>query len=179
MVKISLTPAPLGSQFASTGFQLGLVARYRQDSRRSIVAVVLDTSSSVPDRRLAVWQDIVCDTFVGLDCRSDMRDGFWGSVSQSMIGPVTCTQVDSCAQRVLRTPSRIARANEDFVLVTLATSGVNGVFQDGREAIVSARQFVIYDTTRPTSCTSTTAFRRPFSNCPGSCCNSASARSTR
>jgi AraC-like DNA-binding protein len=113
------------------------------------VAVVLDTKSSVPNRRLAVWQDIVCDTFVGLDCRSDMRDGFWGSVSQSAIGPVTCTQVDSCAQQVLRTPSRIARASEDFVLVTLGTSGVNGVFQDGREAVVSAGQFVIYDTTRP------------------------------
>ena len=113
------------------------------------MAIVLDTSSSVPDRRLAVWQDIVCDTFVGLDCQSDMHDGFWGSVSQSTIGPATCTRVDSCAQRVLRTPSRIARASEDFVLVTLGTSGVNGVFQDGREAIVSAGQFVIYDTTRP------------------------------
>jgi AraC-like DNA-binding protein len=113
------------------------------------VAIVLDTSSSVPDRRLAVWQDIVCDTFVGLDCRSDMHDAFWGSVSQSVIGPATCTRVDSCAQRVLRTPSRIARASEDFVLVTLGTSGVNGVFQDGREAVVSAGQFVIYDTTRP------------------------------
>jgi AraC-like DNA-binding protein len=57
--------------------------------------------------------------------------------------------VDSCAQRVFRTPSRIARASEDFVLVALGNSGVNGVFQDGREAIVSAGQFVIYDTTRP------------------------------
>jgi AraC-like DNA-binding protein len=113
------------------------------------VAVVLDTRSSAPDRRLAVWQDIVCDTFVGLDCRSDMRDGFWGSVSQTMIGPVSSTRVDSCAQRVLRTPSRIARANDDYVLVALGTSGVNGVFQDGREAVMSAGQFVIYDTTRP------------------------------
>src|ERR1700722_11074315 len=111
MVKISLTSAPVGSQFASTGFQLGLVARYRQDSRRSIVAVVLDTSSTIPDRRLAVWQDIVCDTFVGLDCRSDMDEAFWGSVSQSAVGPATFTRVDSCAQRVFRTPPRIARAN--------------------------------------------------------------------
>ena len=113
------------------------------------MAVVLDTSTSVPDRRLAVWQDIVCDTFVGLDCRSDMHDAFWGSVTQSTIGPVSCTRVDSCAQRVFRTPSRIARASEDFVLVALGNSGVNGVFQDGREAVVSAGQFVIYDTTRP------------------------------
>src|SRR5438128_813131 len=47
------------------------------------------------------------------------------------------------------TANRIGRESEDFVLVTLGTSGVNGVFQDGREAIVSAGQFVIYDTTRP------------------------------
>jgi AraC-like DNA-binding protein len=113
------------------------------------VPVVLDTLSSVPDRRLAVWQDIVCDTFVGLDCRSDMDDRFWGSVSQTMIGPVSTTRVESCAQRVLRTPSRISRTSDDFVLVSLGTSGVNGVFQDGREAVMSAGQFVIYDTTRP------------------------------
>jgi AraC-like DNA-binding protein len=113
------------------------------------VPVVLDTRSSVPDRRLAVWQDIVCDTFVGLDCRSDMHNEFWGSVSQTMIGPVSSTRVESCAQRVLRTPSRISRASDDFVLVAVGTSGVNGVFQDGREAVMSSGQFVIYDTTRP------------------------------
>jgi AraC-like DNA-binding protein len=113
------------------------------------VAVVLDTSSTIPDRRLAVWQDIVCDTFVGLDCRSDMDEAFWGSVSQSAVGPATFTRVDSCAQRVFRTPSRIARASEDFVLVALGNSGVNGVYQDGREAVISAGQFTIYDTTRP------------------------------
>ena len=113
------------------------------------MAVVLDTSSCLPERRLALWQDIVCDTFVGLDCKSDMRGEFWGSVSQSRMGAVSLTQVDSTAQRVFRTPSRISRASEDFVLIALSTSGVNGVYQDGREAIVSAGQFVIYDTTRP------------------------------
>ena len=113
------------------------------------MAVMLDTSSSLPDRRLAVWQDIVCDVFVGLDCRSDIRDGFYGAVSQSAVGPATFTNVDSCAQRVFRTPSRIARASEDYVLLALGNSGVNGVYQDGREAIVSGGQFAIYDTTRP------------------------------
>ena len=125
------------------------------------MAVVLDTSSCLPERRLAVWQDIVCDTFVGLDCKSDMRGAFWGAVSQSRIGPVALTQVDSTAQRVFRTPSRIARASEDYVLMALGNHGVNGVFQDGREAIVSAGQFVIYDTTRPYELRSTTAFHEP------------------
>jgi AraC-like DNA-binding protein len=113
------------------------------------VAVMLDTGSCLPERRLALWQDIVCDTFVGLDCKSDRRGAFWGSVSQARMGSVSLTQVDSTAQRVFRTPSRIARASEDFVLMALGNHGVNGVFQDGREAVVSAGQFVIYDTTRP------------------------------
>jgi hypothetical protein len=143
------------------------------------VAVVLDTSSTIPDRRLAVWQDIVCDTFVGLDCRSDMDEAFWGSVSQSAVGPATFTRVDSCAQRVFRTPSRIARASEDFVLVALGNSGVNGVYQDGREAVISAGQFTITTPPVPTSCASTTAFRRPSFRCLENFCNSASARSIR
>jgi AraC-like DNA-binding protein len=113
------------------------------------LAVVLDTSSSAPHRRLAVWQDIVCDTFVGLDCASDRNEAFWGTVAQSRIGAASFTRVDSCAQHVMRTPSRIARASEDFVLVALGNHGVNGVFQDGREAIVCAGEFVIYDTNRP------------------------------
>jgi len=113
------------------------------------VAVVLDTSSSAPHRRLAIWQDIVCDTFVGLDCRSDLHGAFWGAVAQTSVGPAAFTRVDSCAQIVQRTQARIARASEDFVLVALGNSGVNGVYQDGREAIVSTGQFVIYDTTRP------------------------------
>jgi AraC-like DNA-binding protein len=116
---------------------------------RPILAVVLDTSSSAPHRRLAIWQDIVCDTFVGLDCRSDLHGAFWGAVAQTRVGPAAFTRVDSCAQIVQRTQARIARASEDFVLVALGNSGVNGVYQDGREAIVSTGQFVIYDTTRP------------------------------
>ena len=141
------------------------------------MTVVLDTSSCLPERRLAVWQDIVCDTFVGLDCKSDMRGAFWGAVSQSRFGPVALTQVDSTAQRVFRTPSRIARASEDFVLMALGNSGVNGVFQDGREAIVSAGNSSFTTPPAPTNCASTTAFRRPSSRCRAGCCNSASALS--
>jgi AraC-like DNA-binding protein len=113
------------------------------------VAIVLDTKTAPAHRRLAIWQDIVCDVFVQLDCTSDLDDAFRGAVAQAMIGPVSCTRVDSCRQRVLRTPSRIARASEDYVLVSLETEGRGGVVQDGREAIAHPGEFVLYDTTRP------------------------------
>lgn len=113
------------------------------------MAVALDTGNAPPQRRIAMWQDIVCDVFVQLDCRTDQRDGFRGSISQSMVGPMSCTLVESCRQRVFRTPERIARASQDFVLISLGERGQGAVIQDGREALVRPGEFAMYDTTRP------------------------------
>jgi AraC-like DNA-binding protein len=113
------------------------------------VALLLDTDAVPAHKRLAIWQDIVCDIFVQLDCASDLGGDFRGAVAQSMLGPVSCTRVDSRRQRFFRTPSRIAKANEDYILVSLGTQGYGGVVQDGREAIAYPGEFVIYDTTRP------------------------------
>lgn len=109
----------------------------------------LDTNGAPPRKRVALWQDIVCDVFVQLDCRSDAGDSFRGAIDARDLGPLQCTDVTSSRQRVFRTPARIARAREDFVLVALGVAGVGGVVQDGREAVIAPGQFALYDTTRP------------------------------
>jgi AraC-like DNA-binding protein len=111
--------------------------------------VQFDTHGAPPRQRLALWQDIVCDVFVQLDCKSDLGPSFHGSVARSMLGPVACTEVATCRQRVFRTPSRIARAHEEFVLVALGVEGAGAVLQDGREAVIRPGEFALYDTTRP------------------------------
>ena len=65
------------------------------------MTVRYDTSSEPARRRLALWQDIVCDVFVQLDCKSDLAD-FNGSVAQSKFGEMSLTRVDSSRQRVFR-----------------------------------------------------------------------------
>ena len=67
------------------------------------------TDGSPGYRRLALWQDIVCDVFVGLDCKSDLGSAFRGSVTQAPLGKAVCSEVCSDRQHVFRTPSRIAR----------------------------------------------------------------------
>ena len=103
--------------------------------------------ASMP-RRLALWQDIVCDVFVELDCKSDLED-FRGEVTQSRLGEISYSRVNSSRQRVFRTPSRIARARHDYVLIALGVEGGGGVVQDGREAYIQPGEFACYDTTRP------------------------------
>ena len=112
------------------------------------MTVRYDTASEPARRRLAAWQDIVCDVFVGLDCKSDLED-FHGAVARTNFGELSLTRVESSSQRVFRTPSRIARANEEYVLFAFGATGVGGVIQDGREALIRPGEFAFYDTTRP------------------------------
>ena len=100
-------------------------------------------------RRLALWQDIVCDVFVQLDCKSDLGSAFHGAITSAPLGAAKCSEVSSGQQRVFRTPSRISRANEDFILIALGKRGIGAVLQDGRETIIRPGEFAIYDTTRP------------------------------
>ncbi|TFV76322.1 helix-turn-helix domain-containing protein [Bradyrhizobium frederickii] len=116
------------------------------------------TDGSPAHRRLALWQDIVCDVFVGLDCKSDLGSAFRGSVTQATLGKAVCSEVCSDRQHVFRTPSRIARSDQDFVLVALGHRGDGGVVQDGRETVIHPGEFALYDTTRPYELT----FNDPF-----------------
>jgi AraC-like DNA-binding protein len=107
------------------------------------------TDGSPGHRRLALWQDIVCDVFVELDCKSDLGSAFHGSVTQASLGKAVCSDVSSDRQHVFRTPSRIARSGQDFVLIALGNRGIGGVVQDGRETVIHPGEFALYDTTRP------------------------------
>jgi AraC-like DNA-binding protein len=107
------------------------------------------TDGSPGYRKLALWQDIVCDVFVELDCKSDLGNAFHGSVTQASLGRAVCSDVCSDRQHVFRTPSRIARSDQDFVLIALGNRGVGGVAQDGRETVIHPGEFALYDTTRP------------------------------
>ena len=49
------------------------------------------TDNAPKPRRLALWQDIVCDVFVQLDCRSDLGGDFHGVITSAMVGNAKCS----------------------------------------------------------------------------------------
>jgi AraC-like DNA-binding protein len=128
--------------------------------------ILFTTNDSPGPRRLALWQDIVCDVYVGLDCTSDLGSAFRGSVTHTPLGATICSEVCSDRQRVLRTPSRIARAEQEFVLIALGRDRAGGVVQDGRETLIHPGQFALYDTTRPYELHFDTAFRQTVFKVP-------------
>ncbi|CCD94379.1 putative Transcriptional regulatory protein, AraC/XylS family [Bradyrhizobium sp. ORS 375] len=128
--------------------------------------VLFTTEGSPGHRRLALWQDIVCDVYVGLDCTSDLGSAFRGAVTHTTLGRVVCSEVASDRQRVHRTSQRIARADADYVLVALGREGIGGVTQDGRDTVIRPGEFAIYDTTRPYELQFDAAFRQTVFKLP-------------
>jgi len=111
--------------------------------------MLLSTDTVRPADRIAYWRDLVCDTFVALDCRSSLRERFRGSVVSHDAGGLSLTRVEADAQTVARTRRLITRSSDDMMLVSLAVQGDGCVRQDGRDARLSPGDLALYDTTRP------------------------------
>lgn len=111
--------------------------------------VRLSTRQVEERERVAFWSEVVCTTFVELDCTSRRRDGFFGSIDTVRSGDVQISRVASTVQDVARRRANIARSDQDFFLVSLQTAGSGTIEQDGRTAILRAGDLTLYDTTRP------------------------------
>lgn len=100
--------------------------------------------------RLSYWIEAVCNTYVQLDCDSPQRgQSFHGTIEANQLATLNLSRVTASPQRVRRTPAKIALATEDYFLVSVQTSGIGKVVQDGRVAELSPGDFALYDSTRP------------------------------
>jgi len=75
--------------------------------------------------------------------------------------------VTSGPQKVMRTPSLIARSSDDYFLVSIQAQGRGVVRQDGRDAVLSVGDFALYDSTRPYQLLFDDAFEQIVLKLPG------------
>lgn len=109
------------------------------------------STADVADRdRLAYWTDMVCDAYVQLDCDPGAgATSIAGEIAVDRLATLELSRVTSTAQRVRRTPAKIAGATEDYFLVSIQSQGHGRVSQDGRDALLKPGDFALYDSTRP------------------------------
>lgn len=128
----------------------------------------LSTVDVAPRQRLAYWTDMVCDTYVQLECEPNAgADQIEGRIVAAELAALQLSEVTSTAQIVRRTPAKIARASEDYFLVSIQTAGHGRVAQDGREALLGPGDFALYDSTRPYTLSFDDAFQQYVLMLPG------------
>jgi AraC-like DNA-binding protein len=113
---------------------------------------LLSTDAVPRDQRLAYWTDMICNVYVQLGCDPVRESGarqFEGSIRQHTLPSLDVSVVKSGPQKVMRTPGHISRSGDDYFLVSIQARGHGVVRQDGRDAVLAAGDFALYDSTRP------------------------------
>ncbi|WP_321389812.1 helix-turn-helix domain-containing protein [Emcibacter sp.] len=98
--------------------------------------------------RADYWREVICRSFVELDCVTAQTEDFFGSVDNSPLGKGTISRVVSTRQNVERNKSLIARSSADHFLLSLQLNGRGLIIQDGREAPLKPGELSLYDSTR-------------------------------
>ncbi|WMN17049.1 MULTISPECIES: helix-turn-helix domain-containing protein [Pseudomonas] len=111
--------------------------------------VRFDTDDIRPHERQAFWQDVVCATFVPLECRIDAQLDFDGRLCAHDLDVLRVVEIRASRQLVRRDRHCIARSPDEYVLINLAHEGCSQVIQDGREAALAQGDFAVYDTRQP------------------------------
>ena len=75
---------------------------------------ILSTDSVAPEHRLAYWIDMICKTYVQLECDAGARDHFSGEIRSHHLPGLGLSVIRSTAQHVARTPLEIARSADDY-----------------------------------------------------------------
>jgi AraC-like DNA-binding protein len=129
---------------------------------------VVTTASVEPTQRIAFWTDLVCDTYVQLECDAPAgQRAIDGEIVADRLATLELSRVTATAQTVRRTPARISRASEDYFLVSIQTQGQGVVSQDGRDAVLAPGDFALYDSTRPYTLTFDGSFQQIVLMLPG------------
>jgi AraC-like DNA-binding protein len=108
-----------------------------------------DTQDLAPSRRLEYWNDLACSTFTPIVAdAADIRT-FSPSLIRGRIGDLRIGAVRSSPSVVHHGREHVARTREALFFLQVQLTGNSVNRQDGREAILSAGDFTMFDATRP------------------------------
>lgn len=109
----------------------------------------ISTQAVAPRERAAFWREVVCRTFVELECSPLGPAPLEGSIEDICAGERHLCDVRATAQQVVRARAQIARSRSAYVVVCFQRSGSCIVAQDGREALLEPGGLAVVDSARP------------------------------
>jgi hypothetical protein len=108
-------------------------------------------STEIVSRRqaFASWQDVICDTFIHLDCTSPQSGAFAGELTSHSLGDFTLSSMTSDPIDLTRSGARISASREEYCLVVVQGRGRTLAEQDGRRTILETGDLALFDSARP------------------------------
>jgi len=95
------------------------------------------------------WRDVICETFIHLDCTTPRSGGFRGSVSSQPFAGLQLSSMASDEIDLTRSTAKIASAREEYCLIVVQGRGRTLAEQDGRQFILEPDDLALFDSVRP------------------------------
>jgi AraC family transcriptional regulator, positive regulator of tynA and feaB len=108
-----------------------------------------DTSCVSPRDRVAYWQDVVCESYVQLDCEISHPAGFYGYLDIEQMPLLSVSLIGGAAGKVIRRKRDISRSTEECFLLSLALEQTTIVHQRGQIATLRPGDMALYSSTEP------------------------------
>lgn len=108
-----------------------------------------DPGPLAPQDRFEAWRHAVSTAFVPLDASTEDPRQFHGTLTGLALGSLSVAGVGGDAVTVRRSRQAIAAGDPGVFKFALQVQGSSLTRQDGREAMLSPGDLVIYDTRRP------------------------------
>ena len=109
----------------------------------------LSTDDVRAQERVDYWREMVLRLFADVEIASRTNDGFYGRMQSRFGDGVRFTVVDAASQAVQRRHRQAREQYEDCYFAVLMLSGTQWMEQDGRQAMLGAGDFALYDGSRP------------------------------
>ena len=108
------------------------------------------STDGLPGRdAFAFWQDVICDTFIHLDCASQRSASFQGRLHRQPFGDLVLSSMESDPIDLRRTKARISASREEYCLIVVQGRGRTLAEQDGRHVILQTGDIALFDAMRP------------------------------
>ena len=98
--------------------------------------------------RLDYWRDVICRTYVSVNC-APLDLALDAQVSVHSLGCAQLSDISSSAMTYSRAADNIRQAPSDDLQICLVQSGSAAIAQSGREAVLAPGDMGLYDAARP------------------------------
>ena len=107
------------------------------------------TKTVAAPERFSYWREAVCDAYVHLGCEIEQDAGFHGEIKLRRYPSIAVSLVSGGAHDVYRRPQDIARADDEYFLLSLQTANQADITQDDRCAQLKKGDCALYCSTDP------------------------------
>lgn len=109
----------------------------------------LSTEGIAPAKRVAFWNEAICESLTGLSTEPLRPTSFSGRLSRGDVGGLRFVEFSSDAAVIRHSRAHIARSSEAYFIVRLQLAGESVSVQEGREVHLRPGDFTLCDSTRP------------------------------